>query len=231
MSSTGSDKKFAIIVAGGSGKRMESSIPKQFLLLNGRPVLMHTIEAFASQKDIHIIVVLPHSKFDEWKSLCIEYSFPINHDLVEGGDTRFHSVLNGLNKIDTDGIVAIHDGVRPIISQKIIRDSFDIAYQKGNAITAVKTKDSIRELTLTGQSKNVNRNNYYLVQTPQTFQISVIKEAYNNASHYNFTDDAGVAEEVLGLNINLIEGDYCNIKITTPEDLNIASVLMNSKKD
>lgn len=214
-------KKYALIVAGGSGTRMETEIPKQFLLLKGKPILMHTIEVFSIIGGIEIILVLPSSQFEYWESLCVQYSFQIKHKLVAGGETRFHSVRNGLQIIDA-GIVAIHDGVRPIISKQIIEQSFTIASEKGNAIAAVKLKDTIREVKLLGGSRNVNRNNYYLIQTPQTFQLSLIKEAYNNATHYNFTDDAGVLEEVGGNEINLIEGDYKNIKITTPEDLQIA---------
>jgi 2-C-methyl-D-erythritol 4-phosphate cytidylyltransferase len=221
-------KKYALIVAGGSGKRMESGIPKQFLPLQEKPVLMHTIEAFHKIQGIKIIVVLPSSNMEDWKKILLQYSFSINHILVEGGETRFHSVLNGLQKVENESIVAIHDGVRPIISSDIIQKSFDIASQKGNAIAAVKLKDSIREMTIIGSSKNVNRNNYFLIQTPQTFQSSIIKDAYQKATHYNFTDDASVAEEISGVKINLFEGDYRNIKITTPEDLIIASAFLAS---
>ena len=221
-------KRYVLIVAGGDGKRMESETPKQFLILNGKPILMHTIEAFNKILNIQLILVLPFSKFDEWKNLCEKFSFSVKHTLVEGGETRFHSVKNGLEKVDINSFAAIHDGVRPLITKEIIAHSFEIAEQKGNAVVGVKLKDSIREITLTGSSKNVNRNNYYLIQTPQTFQSAIIKEAYEKATHYNFTDDAGVVEEILGVKINLIEGDYKNIKITTPEDLIIASAFMNS---
>lgn len=225
-----SKKKYALIVAGGSGKRMESETPKQFLGLSGKPVLMRTIEAFNTISEIEIIVVIPSSDFENWKNLCGQFSFTVKHILVEGGETRFHSVRNGLKKVDADSLVAIHDGVRPLITKEIIEHSFDIAEQKGNAVVAVKLKDSIREMTLTGSSKNVNRNNYYLIQTPQTFKSFTIKDAYQKATHYNFTDDASVAEEILGEKINLIIGSYQNIKITTPEDLVFAEVLIDSNK-
>ena len=221
-------KRYALIVAGGSGSRMESDLPKQFIVLNGRPILMHTIDVFAKISAIQIIVVLPSQKLNDWKKLCKEYSFTTEHHLIAGGETRFHSVKNGLDAVDNKCFVAIHDGVRPLIKKEIIEHSFDVAEKKGNAVVAVKLKDSIREMTLTGSSKNVNRNNYYLIQTPQTFQSSIIIDAYQKATHYNFTDDAGVAEEVLGIKINLIEGDYRNIKITTPEDLLIATALLSS---
>jgi len=221
-------KKYALIVAAGNGLRMNSDIPKQFLIVNGEPVLMHTIRAFSKIDVIEIILVINSSAFDYWKKLCSEYSFSVPHKIIEGGETRFHSVRNGLNII-SDGIVAIHDGVRPLVSEKIIERSFEIAREKGNAITSVKLKDSIREVTLTGHSKNVNRNNYYLIQTPQTFKTQLIKEAYKNVTHYNFTDDAGVFEESTGSEINLTEGDYTNIKITTPEDLQITALLLSLK--
>ncbi len=218
-------KKYALIVAGGLGNRMGTDIPKQFLLLNNKPVLMHTIEAFSVIDGLEIILVLPHSQFEFWENLCVQYSFQTKHKLIAGGDTRFHSVRNGLQIIN-EGIVAIHDGVRPIISKQIIEQSFTVAAEKGNAIAAVKLKDTIREVKLLGGSRNVNRNNYYLIQTPQTFQTAIIKDAYNHATHYNFTDDAGVLEEISGKEINLIEGAYRNIKITTPEDLQVAEVFL-----
>lgn len=218
---------FALIVAGGSGTRMGSGIPKQFLLLNGRPVLMHTIEAFAAIPGMQLIVVLPAAQVSYWEALCAQYDFQLPHRLVAGGDTRFHSVRNGLETItDQQGLVAIHDGVRPVISKEVIGRTLARAAEKGNAIAAVKLKDSIREQALTGRTRNVNRNNYFLVQTPQVFSTALIKEAYGLATHYNFTDDAGVLEEVLRKDIHLVEGDYRNIKITTPEDLAVAEVFL-----
>lgn len=223
-------KKYALIVAGGSGLRMGSDIPKQFLLINGLPILMHTINAFSGIQNLHILLVLPESQIEFWKNLCNKFSFSVQHRLVIGGETRFHSVRNGLQHIN-DGLVAIHDGVRPVISKDIIEKSFSVAASVGNAVAAVKLKDSIRELTITGNTKNVNRNNYFIIQTPQTFKIELIKQAYLNATHYNFTDDAGVLEEVSKIKINLIDGDYKNIKVTTPEDIEIAAVFLKTKKD
>lgn len=220
-------KRYALLVAGGSGTRMGNDIPKQFLLLKNKPVLMHTIEAFAAIDSVEIILVLPTSQIAYWERLCHQYSFQIKHSIVEGGETRFHSVRNGLDKVE-DGLVAIHDGVRPIISRDIIEKSYTAAQEKGNAVAGIKLKDSIREILLLGNSRNLNRNNYFLIQTPQTFQASQIKEAYKNATHYNFTDDAGVLEEVEGKEIHLIEGSYRNIKITTPEDLLVAGVFLES---
>ncbi len=221
-------KKYALIVAGGKGLRMESEIPKQFLELKGLPVLMRTITAFSKLSDIEILLVLPKDQMTYWKALCVQYKFNIPHQIIEGGDTRFHSVRNGLNHIaDLNSLVAIHDGVRPLIDPKIIDSCFKMAEEKGNAVTAVKLKDSIRKLELSG-NKSANRNNYYLVQTPQTFQTQLILDAYNQTDHYNFTDDAGVLEES-GYAINLLEGDYKNIKITNPEDLIIAAAFLDLK--
>jgi 2-C-methyl-D-erythritol 4-phosphate cytidylyltransferase len=216
-------KKYALIVAGGKGLRMGAEIPKQFLLLKGKPVLMHTIEAFANISDIHIVLVLPQSQMSYWQELTSEYSFSISHTLIAGGDTRFQSVRNGLSVV-SDGMVAIHDGVRPIISQELLANAYDTCEQKGNAVLAVRLKDSIREVDLLG-NKNVNRNNYYLIQTPQVFHSSEIKAAYDVTEHDNFTDDASVLESA-GAKIHLVEGAYSNIKITTPEDLAMAEVLM-----
>jgi len=223
-------KKYALIVAGGNGTRMESDIPKQFIVLCGKPILMHTIEAFSKINAIEILLVLPQSHISVWEKLIVEYCFSIKHEIIIGGETRFHSVRNGLDNIN-EGIVAIHDGVRPIVSQVLIEKSFAEAEKNGNAIAAVKLKDSIREKSLLGKTKNVNRNNYNLIQTPQTFKTALIKDAYLNAAHYNFTDDAGVFEEVLNKEINLIEGEYKNIKITTPEDLLVAEVFLALKTD
>lgn len=217
-------KTTALIVAGGSGTRMESNLPKQFLILAGKPILMHTIEAFDNCGINQIILVLPYSQINFWNQLCETHQFTINHQLVAGGDSRFESVQNGLQHCNNDDLVAIHDGVRPFINKEIILNSFEIASQKGNAVAAVRLKDSIRKVELLS-NKNVNRDNYYLIQTPQTFKAQLIKEAYALQEHINFTDDASVLE-TNGYAINLIPGDYKNIKITTPEDLIIGEVLI-----
>jgi 2-C-methyl-D-erythritol 4-phosphate cytidylyltransferase len=213
-------KKTALIVAGGNGSRMESDLPKQFILLVGKPILMHTIEAFYNCNVSNIIVVLPLNQIDFWKELCTEFSFNLAHEIVAGGASRFESVQNGLVLCNEEDLVAIHDGVRPFITAEIINNSFDIAAQKGNAVAAVRLKDSIRKVDLLG-NKNVNRDAFFLIQTPQTFKCNIIKEAYQAQDHINFTDDASVLE-ANGHAINLIHGDYKNIKITTPEDLLVA---------
>jgi 2-C-methyl-D-erythritol 4-phosphate cytidylyltransferase len=219
--------KTALIVAGGSGTRMESNLPKQFLLLAGKPILMHTIEAFYHSGVNHIILVLPQSQIDFWNQLCQTHQFTIKHQIVAGGASRFESVQNGLQHCNNNDLVAIHDGVRPFVSKEIILNSFETAAQKGNAVAAVRLKDSIRKVELLS-NKNVNRDNYYLIQTPQTFKAQLIKEAYAAQDHINFTDDASVLE-LNGYAINLIPGDYKNIKITTPEDLLVGEAFLKVK--
>ncbi len=224
-------KRYAVIVAGGKGLRMGSEIPKQFLILNGLPVIMHTIQKFAAFENLQIILVLPASQFDYWKDLVLKYQFNIPIQLVEGGESRFQSVNNGLNAIsENQSLVAIHDGVRPMISYDFIEASFVQAAKNGNAILAIKPKDSIRKQELL-ENHAVNRNNYYLIQTPQTFKTELIKEAYSKAEDDNFTDDASVLEGVLKQRIYMIQGDENNIKITSPVDLKIASVLIEAAKN
>ena len=216
-------KKYAIIVAGGSGSRMKSDIPKQFIEVAGLPILMHTLKRFKdADSEIEIIFVLPESQFEYWSELCSIYT-TVPHQLVKGGNTRFQSGLNGLQVIDNEGLVAIHDGVRPFVSVDIINVSFKIAYEKGTAIVSVPSKDSVRV-----DGRAIDRSTVRLIQTPQTFQISLIKKAFENAELSTFTDDASVAEYA-GFEINLIEGNYENIKITTPDDLLWAENYCSSK--
>ncbi|HTI58037.1 2-C-methyl-D-erythritol 4-phosphate cytidylyltransferase [Mucilaginibacter sp.] len=219
-------KYYAIIVAGGSGTRMRSSVPKQYLLLNGIPLLMHTINAFdACATKPGIILVLHPDSHDYWNQLCEEYNFTVPHQLVSGGETRFHSVRNGINMIeDDDAIVAIHDAVRPLVTCAIIDESYECAEKYGNAIVAVKSRDSVRQIR-DNRSQSLNRDNIYLIQTPQTFQAAQLKNAYKQVYQESFTDDASVVEQT-GVNINLIGGSHQNIKITFPEDIAIAEFLL-----
>jgi 2-C-methyl-D-erythritol 4-phosphate cytidylyltransferase len=219
-------KYYAIIVAGGSGSRMLSTVPKQFLLLNGLPVLAHTINAFYScQTKPQIIVVLPPDSHDYWTALCAEYDFNIPHQLVNGGETRFHSVKYGLGLIDDESaVIAVHDAVRPLVTKEIIDESYECAEQYGNAIAAIKSRDSVRQIR-ENRSISLARDEIYLIQTPQTFQVAQLKKAYQQPYHVNFTDDASVVEQT-GVNINLIDGSYQNIKITFPEDISIAEFLL-----
>jgi len=217
-------KRYALIVAGGAGSRMNSEIPKQFLKLGNKPVLMHTLEAFKTIAH-EIILVLPENQIEHWNDLIKTYHFDVAHEVMAGGNKRFNSVKNGLHKIPDKCLVAIHDGVRPIISKEIIQQSFNEAEKNGNAIVAVKLKDSIREVS-GKENFGRNRENYFLIQTPQTFKSELIKTAYYNASEDDFTDDASVYEKSFN-GINLIKGDYRNIKITTPDDLIFASALLS----
>jgi 2-C-methyl-D-erythritol 4-phosphate cytidylyltransferase len=222
-------KFFAVIVAGGSGTRMNALLPKQFLLLNGKPVMMHTITAFFScpQKP-EIIVVLNEQHFSIWKQLCEEYQFDIKHKLVAGGKTRFYSVKNALDLINETAVIAIHDAVRPLISPQIIAEAYRQALDVGNAVVAVPSKDSVRWQNVNGVSQNLNRNEVFLVQTPQTFQSDILKRAYKQEYLEEFTDDASVVERS-GVKINLLAGDQENFKITFPADLQMAEMILNEK--
>ena len=215
---------FAIIVAGGSGTRMQSQLPKQFMAVGGKPVLMHTLQRFRDfSPDIQIILVLPESQMAAWEILCREHGFQVTHRTVAGGKTRFLSVGNGLARItDGNGLVAIHDGVRPFVPVSVIAASFAAAAAHGTGIAAVACKDSIRQLAGT-QSVALDRGQIRLVQTPQTFRVGLLRQAFENAPHTDFADDASVAEAA-GHAIHLVEGSYRNIKITTPEDLLVAEV-------
>jgi 2-C-methyl-D-erythritol 4-phosphate cytidylyltransferase len=217
-------KYYAIIVGGGSGKRMQNAVAKQFLLLQHKPVLMHSITTFHQSPFKPQIVVVLHPDFHQyWEELCFKYDFNIPHLLINGGDERFHSVRNGLMAIKGDGIVAIHDGVRPLVSPKLIANAYEAAEEKGNAVAALKPTDSIRRLK-GDVSKVINRDELLLIQTPQTFEISQLRTAYQQHYKSKFTDDASVVEKA-GYKINLIEGERNNIKITFPEDLELAHFL------
>ncbi len=221
-----SDKKFVLIVAGGSGKRMESAVPKQFIRIHEKPLLMHTFEVFhCFDTTCEFVLVLPASEIDYWKKLCEETNFQINHKVVAGGPTRFHSVKTGLEHLQGEGIVFIHDGVRPLVSQQTIENCYRTAREKGNALPVIHPSESVREMKLNNQSRAVNRERYFLVQTPQTFQVELIKKAYRRRYLNKFTDDASVLESN-GMTINLVQGNRENIKITYPADIKIAAALL-----
>ncbi len=220
-------KKHVLIVAGGSGRRMHSATPKQFVKINGKPLLMHTFDAFTRfDPTCEFVLVLPSSEIIYWKELCNKMSFHLNHKVVIGGNTRFHSVKKGLEQIDGDGIVFIHDGVRPLVSLQTIENCYQAALKYGNAIPVIAPSESIREV-LNEQSRAVDRNRYFLVQTPQTFQTGLIKKAYKQEFKHQFTDDASVLEKE-GSKIILVEGNRENLKVTYPEDLKIASSLLKN---
>lgn len=221
--------EYAVIVAGGKGTRIKSTTPKQFLELAGKPILLHTIEAFYRySKDITVILVLPADAFDTWHSIVNTYNFKYPVVLQEGGESRFQSVKKGLACIETKGLVAIHDGVRPLVTTEVIQSSFKLAGERGSAVAAVPLKESVR-VTEGDQTKALDRSKYRLVQTPQTFDVDLIKKAYDLPEDSSLTDDASVAER-WGHTISLFEGNYENIKVTTPEDLTIAEVLLQKRK-
>lgn len=216
-------KKHVIIVAGGKGMRMGSDIPKQFLPIGGYPVLMHTLEAFYTYNpSIHLILVLPISQQFYWRELCIKYHFSLPHDIADGGETRFHSVKNGLALVD-EGLVGVHDGVRPFVSQEVIVRCFDNAREKKAVIPVIGVIETVRHLTSYG-SETVPRENYKLVQTPQVFDVLLLKRAYEQTYVDGFTDDASVVE-AMGEQVFLVDGNRENIKITTPFDLKLAELL------
>jgi 2-C-methyl-D-erythritol 4-phosphate cytidylyltransferase len=216
---------YVVIVAGGSGKRMGADIPKQFLNLAGRPVLMHTIERFKAFNDaIEIITVLPENQLRYWVDLQKKHSFDVPHTLVKGGLHRFISVKNGLKFVNTPSLVAIHDGVRPFVTIDTIKRCFETAEKLGNAIPAVSPSDSLRMLTDKG-SVPINRMHVKQIQTPQVFNAELIKKAYLQEYMTEFTDDATVLEK-MGEKINMVDGNRENIKITNPEDLLISSALL-----
>lgn len=218
---------YIIIVAGGKGLRMGSDIPKQFLPIGGKPVLMRTLERFRQYSPtLQIILVLPKAQQDYWQKLCKEYAFDIDYQLADGGETRFHSVQNGLAKIpdNAQGVVGVHDGVRPFPSIDVIRNCYETAREKKAVIPVIPVVETVRHLK-GDTSVTVSRNDYRLVQTPQTFDIQLLKAANRQPYNDGFTDDASVVE-AFGFNITLVEGNRENIKITTPYDLKIAEVLI-----
>ena len=226
---------YVIIVAGGKGLRMGSDIPKQFLPIGGKPVLMQTIERFhAYAEDLQIILVLPEAQQDYWRQLCEQYHFEVKYLLANGGQTRFHSVQNGLALIpdDAEGVVGVHDGVRPFPSIDVIRNCYETARTAKAVIPVIPVVETVRKITqrepsllCNSSSITVPRDDYRLVQTPQCFDIQLLKAANRQPYNDGFTDDASVVE-AFGTNITLVEGNRENIKITTPYDLKIAEVLI-----
>jgi len=215
-------EKLALIVAGGYGSRMGSRIPKQFLLLRGYPVLMHTLDRFRCYDGkMRIILVLPEDQIVTWNNLCSEFVFSVKHEIKTGGDTRFHSVQKNLGDIPEHCLVAIHDGVRPLVSLDTIERCFTCAAESGNAIPCVEIPETLRLLEDHG-NRQVDRSRYRLIQTPQVFESSILKRAYEQEYMPGFTDDAGVVEN-MGQLINLVEGNPENIKITLKKDLKIAA--------
>lgn len=219
---------YVIIVAGGKGTRMGAGVPKQFLPVAGKPVLMHTIERFRDYNpELDIIVVLPHDQQDYWRELCEEHQFTVSHRLADGGASRFESSRNGLALIPdgTDGVVGIHDGVRPFVSKAVIERCYETAREDFAAIPVMPVTDTLRHIDAFGNGHNVQRADYRIVQTPQCFDIQLLKQAYQQPFRDTFTDDASVVE-AMGCAVAMVEGNRGNIKITTPFDLQMAEWLV-----
>lgn len=223
-------KRYAVIVAGGTGSRFGSAIPKQFLPMAGLPVLMHTINHFA-ECGAKILLVLPSVQQEYWRELCKEYAFEVEHEVVSGGDSRFASVKNALAAIDAaeGDVVAVHDGVRPLVPKSVIDDAFARAAKNGSAVPVVKVSDSIRHINPDGTSCAMRRDELVAVQTPQAFDAVALKKTYCVEFSSSFTDDASVYESA-GYKICLIDGDVNNIKITHPNDIVIAENLLKYGK-
>lgn len=220
---------YVIIVAGGKGLRMGTDIPKQFLPIGGMPVLMHTISRFKSYDfSLKVILVLPSNQHDFWRGLCEKHRFNSDIQIADGGATRFHSVLNGLRLIpdDAEGVVGVHDGVRPFVAREVIGRCYEAARTYGAAIPVAPVVETLRRIE--GEtSVTVPRNDYRAVQTPQAFDIRLLKEAYSQPYRDNFTDDASVVES-MGHPIALVDGNRENIKITTPFDIKLAEFLCST---
>ena len=218
--------QYVIIVAGGSGMRMGSAVPKQFLLLNGKPIISHTLERYQlAVPDARIIVVIPAAEEQVFRELLEQYNTPHPYRIVPGGPTRFHSVLQGLSAIDDSaGLVAVHDAVRPLVRSTVITAGFEVAHDTGAAIPVVALKDSIREIQNTATISR-DRSRYLLVQTPQVFDLAALKKAYERPFQDSFTDDASVMEAA-GYVVSTFPGNEENIKITSPSDLSVAAALL-----
>jgi 2-C-methyl-D-erythritol 4-phosphate cytidylyltransferase len=219
-------EQFAIITGGGTGSRMGKDIPKQFLTLNGFPILMHTINQFVPLVDT-VIITLPEQYVEYWKRMEIEYKFHASYILVHGGETRFDSVKNALDFLPDRGLVAIHDAVRPFVTATLIQSCFQHAQRHGTAVAALPLKESLRMVS-GKKSRSVDRCGFYTVQTPQVFRCEIIKKAYTQLYNPHFTDDASVVE-AFGQEIQLVDGEELNVKITTPIDLALAEVIMRQK--
>ncbi len=219
-------KKYAIIVAGGNGTRANTPVPKQFMKLDGKPVIMHTITKFAEAGiNIEIILVLNKEQISFWQLLCKEHNFNTDVKIAEGGENRFESVKNGLLLVTEESIVAIHDAARPLVSSKTIITTFKAAGMYGNAVPAIPLTDSIRQID-SSKSIALDRTRYCIIQTPQCFQSAILKKAYATAEYkIHFTDDASVVEGI-GERIHLVDGNPDNIKITTPRDFILAEALI-----
>lgn len=223
-------KKYAVIVAGGKGVRMGSAVPKQFLPLNGHPILYHTIKAFAdAYADMQLVLVLPQDQLSYAQMVLQSFPERIDITIVAGGETRYHSVQNGLKVVDENSIVFVHDGVRPLVSTALIQRCYEQAVDKGSAIPAIPVADSMRILE-DEYSRPIDREQMRIIQTPQTFKAEVILSAFQQEYQVAFTDEATVVE-AYGDNVYLVDGEKRNIKVTTPEDMIVAEALLNAREN
>ena len=221
-------KKYAVIVAGGSGLRMGTSVPKQFLLLREKPVLWYTLTSFLNAyPDLEIILVLHKDHIETGLEIIRSTSAPRRIAITEGGETRFHSVQNGLKHINQHSVVFVHDGVRCLITPALIRNCYEETIKNGNAVPAITAVDTVRIESASG-NEQIDRNKVRIIQTPQTFFSDIIKAAFDQDFDDSFTDEASVVER-LGVKINLVDGDTSNIKITTPVDLLIAEKILEER--
>jgi 2-C-methyl-D-erythritol 4-phosphate cytidylyltransferase len=218
-----------VIVAGGSGTRMGAELPKQFIELNGKPILMHTLETMRGfDREMQLVLVLPESQIGFWKELCEKHAFTIPHKVTKGGSTRFLSVKSGLEQV-TGELVGIHDGVRPFVSHEVMKSCFSAAENQGAAVPVVPIVQSLRKVDTDGNAA-VNRDEFRAVQTPQCFKSELLKTAFMNAPRTDYSDDATVAE-ASGNEIHLVEGNQENIKLTNPFDLELARLIIARRTD
>lgn len=221
-------EKYIIVVAGGRGTRMGGDVPKQFLPLAGKTVLMHTLDRMAcAEPEAKLVLALPHDQQEEWQRLCQVYNYTRCHTVVDGGETRFHTVSNALALVPDGALVAIHDGVRPLVSIGVVRSAFDMACRCGAAIPVMPVVESLRRVE-GDNSCAVERSVYRAVQTPQVFDSTRIKAAYSVPYRPEFTDDASVYEAA-GYRVTLIEGNRENIKITIPQDIALAEIILQQQ--
>lgn len=216
--------KYAIVVAGGKGTRMGADVPKQFIELDGKPLLMHTLRRLKDAvPEVQLILVLPADQHDFWHELCEHHRFTLPHMLTTGGSTRFHSVLSGLNLVPEgqETLVAVHDGVRPFVGEDVVRACYKVAADTGAAVPVVPVVETVREIG----GSTLDRLRLRLVQTPQVFRLSLLRRAYEQPYTERFTDDASVVEAI-GHAVTLVDGNRENIKITTPFDLCVAQALL-----
>jgi len=221
--------KTCIVVAGGKGVRMQTDTPKQFLTLTGKPMVMLTMEAFYRyDPKLKIILVLPEFLFQTWYNLCKKFEFKIPYTVAAGGKTRYNSVKNGLNILHDTGLVAVHDGARPLVSTRLLKRCFETAEKKGNAVPCIPLPVSLRKIGKTG-NLSVDRSQYVAVQTPQVFKKELLDAAFQQPYQDNFTDEASMMDH-MGIPIHLVQGEPGNIKITTPEDLLFAETLLRKEE-